>query len=665
MFKKKPQIKPSSSLKSSERRRLADDLIKEYNLEPPTQADATPEQKAEATTARTALRNAMLPENVQSARFTTTHGPDLKQASGTVYIGSHEGEEARILWLQLEGKIYPSVYTLWRHPDLVALLHTPEVVVKKLQGGADLMTPGLVFGPPFPSRAKKGAVVAIASMDKPSVPVAVGVCQVDVSALQKVQGEKGHAVQNMHWCGDELWSYSLSGKSGQQPPEEIEGWAKVLEEQSLSGKTAELELEDGEDAGGVSLEGDNKPSAEDEANGEHAAKGHMADAETAQEVPEQAEAKELTQKEIDTAFRNAFLYGIHHHKTSQPKAPNHGLVFPLSQSFVMSTLVQPFLPAFTPEQAQQLQIKKTSWKNIKKFIKTMDKEKIIKSKEKDGHETVIVDIDFDDAAIVDFKPYRLPKKETVAGTSQGRGDKATEQIDTRDDSVGQKLQVVSFYKPTAKLQSIFEVGGAGKKQLFAPPEVRELVTAYIEKEKLISETNKRLVKLNPTLGNAVFDGTGSLDKEVLAKGAVPRDALVDRILRAMSPSYAIVRNGADPSSVKAKSGSPPKIRITLETRSGNKTVTKVSGLEAYSINPRPLADELRKVCAGSTSVEPLAGAAKKHEKEVMEVMVQGPQKDAVVKALERRGVVTAKWVEVLDKSKGQKGTGFKSGGGPA
>ena len=213
--------------------------------------------------------------------------------------------------------------------------------------------------------------------------------------------------------------------------------------------------------------------------------------------------------------------------------------------------------------------------------------------------------------------------------------------------MGQKLQVVSYYRPTAKLQTLFS---NSTKQLFTPPEVRELVTSYIESENLVQEKNKRLIKLDPTLSNNVFDGSGNLDKEVLAKGSVPRDALVDRVLHALAPSYAIVRNGADPSTAKAKSGAPPKVHIVLETRSGNKTVTKVSGLEPYFVNPKLLADELRKLCAGSTSVEPLAGAAKKNERAVEEVMVQGPQKDAVVKALERRGV-DRRWVEVLDKTK--------------
>jgi translation initiation factor 2D len=646
MFKKKPQIKPAAPLRSSDRRKLADQIIQEYQLDLPQADNETAEQKAEATAARSSLRNSLLPDNVQSARFTTTHGPDLKHTSGSVYVGSQNGEDARILWWQIDGKMYPSVYTLWRNADIVPLLHTPGIVVKKLQGGADLMTPGLAGGPPFPAQAKQGAVVAIASTDSPTVPVAVGVCKIDVSALQQVQGARGHAVETLHWYGDELWSHSTSSRPGQQCPEEIEGWAQVLETRGLTEKVEALDVDDMDDDGGVSLK-------DGETNDDTVkAQGGQADAVDGEDAPaiEETSSAKLSQKDIDQAFRNAFLYGLHHHKTTNANEKNYGLVFPLTQSFIVSTLINPFLPAFTPEQTQQLQIKNTSWKNIKKFVKQLDKDQIVKSKEKQGNETTIIDVDFNDAAITNFKPYRLPKKEAAAGTSIGRGEKANETIDTGDDSVGQKLEVKSFFRPSAKLSPVF---ATSDKSVFTAQEVRQVVTDYVESEKLVHETNKRLIKLNPTLANAVFDGSGSLDKEVLAKGTVPRDALIDRVSRAMTGSYAILRNGADPHSVKMRSGTPPKVHITLETRSGNKMVTKVSGLEVYYLNPRPLADELRKVCAGSTSVEPLAGGAKKTEKPVEEVMVQGPQKDAVIRALEKRGV-NSRWIEVLDKTKGKK-----------
>jgi translation initiation factor 2D len=317
----------------------------------------------------------------------------------------------------------------------------------------------------------------------------------------------------------------------------------------------------------------------------------------------------------------------------------------------MSNLVQPFLPTHTPELANSLQIKKSSYKNIKKFIKSLDKAKIVKTKEKDQHETTIVDIDFDHALILDFVPYRLAKKEINNTTTSSKS--TTQTTDTTDSSIGQRLEKIQYYKLKDRLLPLFESSGASSQSLLTSAEIKPIVTAYIESENLLNPKNKRLVTLNPTLANAVFDGSTSLDKEVLAKGSVPRDALMDRVIQACTPHHAMLRNGEALGTNKqqAKAGAAPKIKITLETRSGNKTVTKISGVESYYIAPQLLADELRKACAGSSSVEQLHGSSPKNP--VMEIMIQGPQKDAVLKALERRGVRPA-WVEFVDKTKGKK-----------
>lgn len=156
--------------------------------------------------------------------------------------------------------------------------------------------------------------------------------------------------------------------------------------------------------------------------------------------------------------------------------------------------------------------------------------------------------------------------------------------------------------------------------------------------------------LDPILSNALFaSNQTNIDAEILARGSLPRDALNERFITACSPHHAILRNDQDTSDMKPRSGIIPKIEIILETRGGNKTATRVHGLEDYHIRAQPLADELRKTCAGSTSVE----AWKAGGKDKMEVMVQGPQKDAVVKALEKRGV-DKRWIDVVDKTKGKK-----------
>jgi translation initiation factor 2D len=151
------------------------------------------------------------------------------------------------------------VYTLWHNPGLVPLLHTPESVLQKLRNGADLMTPGLARGPPFPVAATKGSVVAIASLDTPSVPMVVGVCEIDVGELKAVAGEKGRAVRGMHWEGDELWAWSSGGRGGGANPTALEGWILKGEDglQDLAAETDKLRMDDAdietEDDGGVPL----------------------------------------------------------------------------------------------------------------------------------------------------------------------------------------------------------------------------------------------------------------------------------------------------------------------------------------------------------------------------------------------------------------------------
>lgn len=47
--------------------------------------------------------------------------------------------------LEKEKTIYPTVYMLWKHPDLMHTFTTHTPVIDVLAGGADLMLPGIVL----------------------------------------------------------------------------------------------------------------------------------------------------------------------------------------------------------------------------------------------------------------------------------------------------------------------------------------------------------------------------------------------------------------------------------------------------------------------------------------------------------------------------------------
>lgn len=165
--------------------------------------------------------------------------------------------------------------------------------------------------------------------------------------------------------------------------------------------------------------------------------------------------------------------------------------------------------------------------------------------------------------------------------------------------------------------------------------------------------NKRLVKLDPTLTNALFTNT-TADAAELAKckGVHKRDQLVERLVQSCAPFYRVTTNGGDDGSSgqqKPKSGPPPKVTVVLERRQGKKSVTRIHGLEPFGVDPRQLADELQKVCAGSATV----GQGMGLKPGLLEVLVQGSQSAVVAKALARRGVA-AKFIAVVDKTGGKK-----------
>jgi translation initiation factor 2D len=98
--------------------------------------------------------------------------------------------------------------------------------------------------------------------------------------------------------------------------------------------------------------------------------------------------------------------------------------------------------------------------------------------------------------------------------------------------------------------------------------------------------------------------------------------------------------------IYCRKGTLQPITLSVKTRQGRKTITLITGLETFSIAPEEFAEDLKKLCAGSTTVSPLAGASPKLG--LSEVMVQGSWVKVITDALVMRGV-PKKWIKEGDK----------------
>jgi translation initiation factor 2D len=323
---------------------------------------------------------------------------------------------------------------------------------------------------------------------------------------------------------------------------------------------------------------------------------------------------------------------------------------------LISSIVTPLLPIYSAKQAQYYQIKKTSWKNVKKFIKHLDKLQLVKSKDRSGQETVILDVDFNDHRVQQFVPYKLPSKNAIETAGKPvSGDKKPSPTDG-DPSVGQTLNVQTVYRPTGKLvPTIFpSMATTDPKNYYKYSDVSNRLDQYIQSQDppIISKENKRIISLTPFLADTIFASSSSDDKSTVSRGKTTRDGLLKRVIEDhsfLTVHYAILRPGQTLSDVKPKAGTAPKTVVTIEKRTGTKTATKVSNLEVFGIIPNLLGEELQKKCASSTSVSQATGAPKG----IMEVFVQGDQRRAIEGALVRRGL-RPQWIEVVDKTKKKK-----------
>ncbi|KAK9465065.1 hypothetical protein V1512DRAFT_78578 [Lipomyces arxii] len=594
MFRKKPGIKPFAPVRSSDRRKLLAQILETFNLSADTLLPETKE--------------AILPTDIQIAKY-TAHATG---ETGFMYVG---GEGNRPIWLKLRNdRLIPTVFLLWRCPFLLPIVHTWSPVIEKLRNGADMMLPGLI--PPFDPSIHKGSVVSIASADRPTVPLAVGVCDIDLAKVTKVQGEHGKAVLVVQCYGDEI---PIKGKISVPLELDLEV-PKSAAEDSLAVETK---------TEGVGSDADEVTNAVMNIVLFAKFEETLASAETV-DVPaiqqvEQRETDGRATAEIDKAFRLALLSTIHEAQTQTP------LTFPQPSSTFMSAHILKHLPL----SFASMTMKQTSWKKAVKFFKAMEKEGLLKCKERGGDVTVTSIAGLEHPDVKAFKEFQ------TAGRKKSSSVNYKASFEQNSSGGEGKLLIKEYYQLHAAGLPIATALGKRSSDYFAMTDLRAMLLEYISKEELINPQNPREVNLNPVLSHMI---PSSPKPKVLV-----REALLDRFRETCSPFYRILRQNEEERSVKLVKGTPPKIHIAIAMKQGHK-VTRISNFEVYRLDAQDLANELRTECASSTTVNKTAEGTKAGGQSKLEIQIQGPQSKTCVAVLERHGVRNA-WIDVKDISK--------------
>lgn len=352
---------------------------------------------------------------------------------------------------------------------------------------------------------------------------------------------------------------------------------------------------------------------------------------------------------------DAFLYVLYKQRRDKGSLPGNGLSFPIQSSYLVSNLITPLLPIRSPEEAQYYNMKRTSWKTAKKFIKHLDKEELVKSKSRSGGEVVILDVDLDDSRVLEFAPYRIAKKSSSnKNNATGAAKQDEPKKSVADTATQASLNVITVYRPSGKLTpTIFPATGhSDRKGYFTTPEIGQHLEQYVASEGLIESSNPRIIHLNPFISNTIFSSGNQQDQLILRHHKVFRDELKKRVLNdptLCSPYHAVIKPGETFEDAKLRAGTAPSINITIERRTGSKLMTKITGLEVFDISPPSLAEQLQKKCASSTTYGPTAVRG------VQEVLVQGDHRQIVEKMLKEKGIKTP-WMTVIDKSVKKKKT---------
>ncbi|XP_062396275.1 eukaryotic translation initiation factor 2D isoform X1 [Sardina pilchardus] len=590
MFEKAFRVKSNTVIKGSDRRKL----------------------RADISTAFPSLSVDELSELVPNKDELNVVKVYAHKGDGITFYVLHKNP----IFFQLEKQIYPTVYTLWRYPDMLPALRTWPAVIQKLVGGADLMLPGVVTPPSGLPEVARGDVCAITVVGN-RAPVAVGTVTMSNSEMAS-SGMKGKGVNVLHTYMDQLWAFG--DKSA--PPTIAKDYDKdvveMFEESGGEEEGEERAQENGEGEPHPTPEG-GRPTDVNSACPDiqqlSLAKGEEGQAEE-EDVEEELEDQDSRspQEQMDELLLQCFFHAL---KTKVKKSE-----LPL----LTSTFLRNHMVSCCPS-GKQLDIKKSSYKKLSKFLQCMQTEhQLVQVKELSKGVESIVGVDWKHRELRSFvTPDDCGLVDAPAEAGQG------------SEVLYQPPEISVMYMVTARLEPLFQDAHKRKGAALQPADVRTIITDYVKRNELVDEINKNFVTINPTLCDCLLEKSEYNEIEKLKW-----DDLFTRTLGKMQQCHQLQFPG-QPAVVKK--GAVEPIDISVASRGSNKKVTIVKNLEVYGLDPALVLVALQHRVQASAVLHSAPGA-----KDRVLVQVQGNQITQVGKLLLDEYHIPRKYIQGLDKA---------------
>ncbi|XP_027360521.1 eukaryotic translation initiation factor 2D isoform X3 [Abrus precatorius] len=572
MFKKAVEAKSHQRLSGADRKKLKRSIKDKFQRASDSDLDALLPPKAEITVAK--LQN-------------------------RVHVYAVEGDFP--MFFDIDGRgseIFPTVYALWRVPELLpAMVLKGGEVSRFVIGGADLMFPGITVPPEGLPSFAAGETWAVKVPGNPA-PIAVGSTTMSSTEALKA-GLRGKALRITHYYRDLLWESA----EGHYVPNAGFLEDAVFEDPSLlllPSRDSDLT----EVACQTSIDQQNNPNSlgaeesmdvnelqpdsthvltapnDDENDAATGATERMADlklSDNSASANDSNDQHALSTADIDSLLDKCLLQALH--TTVKDKD------LPMPGSTLWSNHVLPCRPS-----GITLDIKKSSYKKLSKWLQAKSSAGLISVKEdKYKKEVMLLSVNRNHADYSSFKPEKRPVEKSDQPSVQSANEIRSSKT----------LEVAEIYKPSVHVNSIFSSVGADTGKLFSAAEASDVVFKYIEKENLVKPTDKSIVVLDAILCDALFKG--AIKKGITYPTEIHKKDLAPTFVNRMQPHHVVARGNE----TVVRKGALKTIQLVTERRQGNKKVTKLSGMETFLIDAEALASELQKKFACSTSVAEL------------------------------------------------------------